>query len=121
MGRGLSELQKSILRLALKVEAFSGKPRKEYRKSKYGEPGGSVLVDGKWIYTLGALSIAEEVYGARRFQYGGTTITPAMRVSISRAMRRLRDRDLVAWYTTAGNRASVALTDQGVEVAAGLR
>ena len=104
MGRGLSELQKKILKLALKA------------------PG----------TRCNTIDLVEEAYGGHRYKrpylterlrwrYPGSTITPAARAAISRAVRRLEARGLVGRITRGeGFVPGVFLTLEGVGVAAGL-
>lgn len=134
MGRGLSKLQKQILKFSYKAGALYDKiiPYEKIQKGDLQESGDVIVTDHGRFIALGVLEITEKIYGGHRHRigqlgprgrwlYGGSTITPAARAAISRAVRRLEDRGLVERvYWMTGN-AGVALTTQGAEVAAGLR
>jgi DNA-binding HxlR family transcriptional regulator len=109
MGRGLSELQRSILRLAFQGDD-SCVYGHEILKAHYG-----------WYQSNGWAD--KRRGGAKRFsrEFIGITEWNAHRAAVARALRRLEDRGLVTRICGAySNWSGAELTEQGKQVASAL-
>jgi hypothetical protein len=111
MGRGLSDLQRAILRLALTNRADP------HRRAQVDLYTAEILVDlYHWPTTVplargpGLQHFDRDAIGHDRYN--------TVRASVSRALRRLEDRGLIARYDGVTARwTGLRLTDQGLTTA----